>query len=153
MWQFRWMIAVAGVVLLAGTSLCQTGAAPLGSPTNKTVEHVRRDEETLRKLGGDSIDAGLNKYGELGYELMLVTSIQETGAAGFHYLKRQPWTAATPRPVFEYKRLDSGQIEKLGGDNFDAGLASLEKENWELVALTTNIKGGAGFHYFKRTKK
>lgn len=145
----RWLLPVAAIALLVVQGSAQTEILP----TNKTVQHLRLDEETLRKLGGDSIDAGLNKLGTVGFELFVVTSIQETGAAGFHYLKRQPWTAATPRPMFEYKRLDSAQIEKLGGGMFDAGIGSLEKDDWELMALTTNSKGGAGYHYFKRAKK
>lgn len=145
----RGLFCLAAMALSVAPALAQTEI----TPTNKTVQHLRLDEETLRKLGGDSIDAGLNKLGAFGFELFIVTSIQETGAAGFHYLKRQPWTAATPRPMVEYKRLDSAQIEKLGGGSFDAGVGSLEKDDWELIALTTNAKGGAGFHYFKRAKK
>lgn len=145
----RWLLPLAGMAFLTDSARAQTEI----TATNATVQHLRLDETTLRKLGGDSIDTGLNKLGAFGFEIFSVTSIQETGAAGFHYLKRQPWVAATPRPAFEYKRLDSAQIEKLGGGNFDAGLGSLEKDEWELVALTTNAKGGAGYHYFKRKKK
>lgn len=141
-------LAVCFTLLIAGLAPAQTIA-----PTNKTVEHARKDEDSLRKIGKDSLEAGLNAYGDLGFELFIVTSIPETGAAGFHYLKRQPWTAETPRPKFEYKRLDSGEIEKLGAGEFGAGLAALEQENWELIALTTNTKGAVGFHYFKRAKK
>ena len=144
----RWLPAFSSTILFAGLTPAQTIA-----PTNKTVEHARKDEDSLRKIGKDSIDAGLNAYGALGFELFAVTSIPDTGAAGFHYLKRQPWTAETPRPAFEYKRLDSGEIEKLGAGEFGAGLAVLEQDNWELVALTTNAKGAVGFHYFKRAKK
>ncbi len=144
----RWLTAAFAILMFAASAPAQTIA-----PTNKTVEHVRKDEDSLRKIGKDSIDAGLNAYGALGFELFAVTSIPETGAAGFHYLKRQPWTAETLRPMFEYKRLDSGEIEKLGAGEFGAGLAELEKDNWELVALTTNAKGAVGFHYFKRAKK
>lgn len=137
--------------------LCYTaitlGQTPATTPNSKNVEHVRHTDETLTKLGGGTFDAGINKLGAQGFELVIVTSIQDTGAAGFYYFKRPSLPADAPRIALEYKRLDSAEIEKLGNANFDAGLTTIEQEGWELVAVTVNIKGGSGFHYFKRIKK
>ncbi len=129
------------------------GRRPDDSGSNATWEHVRVDEAQLKERGDGSVDEGMNRLGERGYELFIVTSVSETGAAGFHYFKRPPWNRPLGRPVFQYRRIDTGGIAELGDGVFQEGLNKIEREGWELVAVTTTNKGTVGFHYFKRMKR
>ena len=63
----------------------------------------RHDLESLRQLGGGDLTAGLNKLGEVGFELFIVTSGNDQGAAGWLYLRQSPWTTPRPRPAMEYR--------------------------------------------------
>ncbi len=95
----------------------------------------------------------MNKLGDSGYELFIVTSVLESGAAGFQYFRRPPWNKSSERPRLEHRRLDTDGITKLGEGSFGDGLTKVENEGWRLIAVTTDMKGAVGFHYFMRPKE
>lgn len=127
-------------------------AAVQPDPRPAAWQHLRYDEVEITKQGEGSFEKGLARLGAQGYSLLLVTSVADTSAAGYHYFKRGPWAGPGERPAIEFKRLDAGDISKQGGDDFNAGLAKLEADGWELVAVTTSAKGGVGYHYFQRPR-
>jgi hypothetical protein len=129
------------------------GAAAGTAPAAAYWQHVRLDEPELKELGKGSVEAGMNKLGDAGCTLMLVTSQIETGTAGFHYFKRPPWNKPTPRPQYEFKRIAVHDIMELGQGKFAPGMQAVEREGWELVAVTTAKNGAVGFHYFMRPKQ
>lgn len=128
-------------------------AAPTEPAAVTYWQHVRLDEPELKELGKGSVEAGMNKLGDAGCTLMLVTSQTETGTAGFHYFKRPPWNKPTPRPKYEFKRIAVHDIMELGQGKFATGMQAVEREGWELVAVTTSKNGAVGFHYFMRPKQ
>lgn len=136
-----WLLLAAGARAPAAWAQAM-GQSPTGNPQSATWQHVRMDSSELRALGNGSVEAGLNALGAQGYELFLVTSNAETAAAGFHYLKRPPWNRPMPRPKVQYRVVDPVQ--------FRDGLTEIEKENWELVAVTSTKNGGVLTHYFRR---
>lgn len=113
-------------------------------------QHLVRDDLALRSLGGQDAIAGMNALGALGYELYMVTTSSDEGAAGFHFFRREPWSQPIDRPKFEYARLSHTEMENLGGDNFDRGMASFERDRWRLIAITQTRSGGVGWYYFVR---
>lgn len=126
------------------------GTVPDGNPQSATWQHVRMDEVELAKLGGGSVEAGMNKLGAKGYELFIVTSSMKTAQAGYHFFKRPPWNKPLARPAVEYLRVDAGAIAKRGNGSFNDGLTEIERDRWELVAITTSETGACGLHYFRR---
>ncbi len=112
----------------------------------------RHDLESLRQLGGGDLTAGLNKLGEVGFELFIVTSGNDQGAAGWLYLRQSPWTTPMPRPAMEYRVLDDPQITALGNGNYADGLTSLGRDGWQLVAITVAKGGGSGWSFFMRER-
>lgn len=148
--------AAAVLVVLAGFGQSapppvRDGVPPPDSLESYTWQHVVLDEPGLTRRGNGSFEAGMNALGELGYELFLVTCNNENGAAAYHYFKRPPSNRPT-RPHYEYRRLDYGAIVQLGNSDFKEGLNAIEKEKWELIAVTQLKTGAVGFHYFKRFK-
>jgi hypothetical protein len=130
------------------------GRDPTDSPFSDTWQYARKDENGLMKIGNGSLEGGLNVLGEMGYELFIVTTSSDKGAAGYHYFRRSPWQRPMGnRPRLEYKRIDSASLEELGSGSFDDGLTKLEKEHWQLIAVTTVKGGGVGYHYFMRPKR
>lgn len=129
------------------------GTAPTEAYTTYNWQHVRMDEMELSKLGGGSVEEGLNALGDEGYELFIVTSVIESGGAGYHFFKRPPWDKPFPRLKLGYKRADTKEITELGGASYKDGLTKMEKEWWELVAVTVKKDGGVGYHYFMRPKR
>ena len=128
------------------------GTAPDSAPNSSTFKYVRQDVESLKTLGGGDMIQGMNKLGDLGYELFIVTTSSEQGAAGWHFFRLSPWNLPINRPKFEYKQMDDAAITDLGLNSYDEGLAKLEKEGWQLVAITTMKNGGVGWYYFLREK-
>lgn len=112
----------------------------------------RHDLESLRQLGGGDLTAGLNKLGEVGFELFIVTSGNDQGAAGWLYLRQSPWTTPMPRPGLEYRVLDDPQITGLGNGNYADGLTSLGRDGWQLVAITVAKGGASGWTFFMRER-
>ena len=113
-------------------------------------QHLVRDDLALRSLGGQDAIAGMNVLGALGYELYMVTTSSDEGAAGFHFFRREPWNQPVDRPKFEYNRLSHTDLEGLGGGDFDAGLAAFETDRWQLIQITQTRSGGIGWYYFVR---
>lgn len=159
-----WMCAWSLCVLNGGIALTSVFAQEPAKETPKEApaptekkgtgawQHLRMDEVELAKHGDGNVERGLNKIGAQGYSLQFVVSVPDTSAAGYHYFKRGPWAGPGERPQVEFKRLDSGEITKLGGDSFNHGLEKLEGDNWQLVAVTSGTKGVVGYHYFERPK-
>jgi hypothetical protein len=129
-----------------------TGTAPTEAAAAAYWQHVRFDEPELKELGKGSVEAGMNRLGDAGCMLFIVTCQTETGTPGFHYFKRPPWNKPAPRPRFEFKRIDTRGLVELGQGKFAPGMQAVEREGWELVAVTTNKDGAVGFHYFMRPK-
>jgi hypothetical protein len=154
------MMAIAAAVIawscssaIGQNKLPENGDDPDSlSPSWQTSnwEHLRWDEFQIAKLGGADFAKGLNKLGSAGYRLTSVTTKNEKGAAGYFIFKRQPWKLPLARPQHEYLRIDEGEIEKKGEGKFDAGLAKVERDGWELVAFTTTGTGGLGFYFFEK---
>ena len=76
--------------------------AAAAAPAAAYWQHVRYDEPELKELGKGSVEAGMNRLGEAGCTLFIVTCQTETGTPGFHYFKRAPWNKPTPRPQYEF---------------------------------------------------
>jgi hypothetical protein len=129
------------------------GSAPTDNPNSQTWQHVRRDEKELNDLGGGSFEKGMNSLGDMGYELFIVTSVVESGKAGYHFFRRPPCCPpGMQRPRIEYKRMDTGEISGAGNGSYQIGLAKIDADGWELVAVTFTAQGAVGHHYFKRAK-
>jgi hypothetical protein len=150
------------IALVAGATqpgLCQAGAEPRQGTTPTDAgpaphwRFLRHDAESLKQLGGGDLVAGMNKLGEVGYELFIVTSASDRGATAWMYFRQSPWVAPMPRPQLEYLQLDDDGIAALGGHNYGDGLAKLENEGWQLVAITTTKDGQAGWTFFMRQKE
>ncbi|MBI1903666.1 MAG: hypothetical protein HYS13_21395 [Planctomycetia bacterium] len=133
-------------------AILAAAASPARAQDAFTARQIRFDESQLKELGGGSGEAGLNKLGEQGYQLQLVTSVLETAAAGYHYFRRAPQFEGK-QPQFEFKRLDAVAVTELGNKSFNDGLAKLEVEGWDLIAVTVNAAGGVGYHYFQRARQ
>ena len=118
-------------------------------PTSNT-EHLRIDEAGITKYGDGSFDKGLNVLGGGGFHLFGVTNTGDGGNVGWHIFKRPAWNAPVPRPRFEYKRIDTVAVEKLGDGKFDDGMKKVEQDHWELVAFTSDKAGQIGWFYFER---
>jgi hypothetical protein len=80
-----------------------------------------------------------------------VTTAGDEGKVGWHIFKRPAWNLPVARPRYEFKRIDSTGIEKLGDGTFKAGMRKVEQERWELVAFTSDKSGQVGWYYFERS--
>lgn len=127
------------------------GTAPTDAGPAPHWRFVRHDPTTLKQLGGGDMTAGMNKLGDVGYELFITTA-NDLGATGWLYFRQSPWIAPMQRPKFEYKVLDDQAITDLGHNSFGDGLTKLENEGWQLLAITSDKGGGAGWHFFFREK-
>lgn len=152
-------LRTAGLVLavvLAGiggpTSAQIQGTTPTDAGPAPHWRFLRHDPEGLKQLGGGDLTAGLNRLGEGGFELFIVTSANDQGGPGWFYLRQSPWIAPRERPKLEYRVLDDPQIVQLGQGDYADGLAALGKDGWHLVAITTTKGGGAGWSYFSRER-
>lgn len=145
---------LAGVLGPAGglVSAQVQGTVPTEAGPAPHWRFQRHDPESLKQLGGGDLTAGLNKLGEVGFELFIVTSANDQGAAGWFYLRQPPWITPMPRPSLEYRALDDPQIAQLGKGNYADGLISLENDGWRLVAITLTKGGGSGWTYFMRER-
>lgn len=129
------------------------GTAPDSAPNSSNFEYVRRDLDALSKLGGGDAIAGMNKLGDLSYELYIVTTVNDQGAPGWFIFRKFPWNLPIDRPKFEYRQLDSGSIATLANNSFDDGLTKLSREGWQLMAITNQKAGGIGWYYFMHEKQ
>lgn len=154
-------LLVAGIAYCAANSPAPENSSPPAAPTqpdlwldpsfpSSNTEHWRVDEAEIAKLGDGSFDNGLNIVGKAGFRLFAVTAAGEEGKAGWHIFKRQAWNLPVARPRFEFKRIDSTGIDKLGEGTFKAGMRKVEQERWELVAITSDKTGQVGWYYFER---
>jgi hypothetical protein len=142
-------------------SLCTGGAAfaqmmgttPDSAPNASNFDYVRRDGEALAKLGGGNAIAGMNKLGDLSYELFIVTTSGNDGAAGWFIFRKFPWNLPIDRPKFEYRQMDGSSIASLANNSFDDGLTRLSREGWQLMAVTNAKAGDIGWYYFMREKQ
>src|SRR4051794_34050212 len=81
---------------------------PPRRPEPRGLDYLRRDEAELRTLGNDSVVGGLNRLGDLGYELTAVTSVLGTGTTASHVFQRRTRGGAGGRTRYEFQRLDDG---------------------------------------------
>lgn len=147
-------LGFALICLLAiGSAWAQTNGIPPSSagPTSH-ARFVRQDGDGLAKLGNGDMVQGMNRLGESGYELFIVTTSKDDGSVGWLFFRQRPWNLPIDPPKFEYKQIDDQGIIKLGDGKFDDGLAKIENESWDLVAVTTTKNGGVGWYYFLREK-
>ncbi|WP_295436985.1 hypothetical protein [uncultured Thiodictyon sp.] len=149
---------VAVVILInllacgAEVALAQPPAAtPTDAGPSAHWRFLRHDPDSLARLGGGDMVAGMNKLGEVGFELFIVTTANDQGAAGWLYFRQSPWHRPLPQPSIEYKLIDDQGITDLGPNSFADGLIKLENDGWQLAAITTR-NGGAGWHFFFRNK-
>ena len=98
----------------AGAATAPAAGAAAAPSTAAYWQHVRFDEPELKELGKGSVEAGMNRLGDAGCVLFIVTCQAETGTPGFHYFKRPPWNKLTPRPQYEFKRITANDIIELG---------------------------------------
>lgn len=133
----------------------QPSATPLGpqlSP-NPLASHPRLlqlEEAEIRAIGNGSFDSGLNEVGRRGYRLFMVTSELESGTVGFHLFTFPRWNLPGPPPTYQFKRIDRQSIDQLGNGKLADGLSALEREDWNLAAVTTIKNGAIGWYYFER---
>lgn len=127
------------------------GTVPTDAGPAPHWRFMRHDLTTLKQLGGGDMTAGMNKLGDVGYELFITTA-NDQGATGWLYFRQSPWVAPMERPKLEYKVLDDQAVTDLGRNSFGDGLTKLADEGWQLLAITSDRRGGAGWHFFSREK-
>lgn len=126
------------------------GSAPReGVPTSHWT-FVRHDPVSLKELGGGDVVKGMNRLGEQGFELFLVTTSDDTGKAGWFYFRQSPWNLPVPRPKLEYRQMDDTEINALAPASYNDALDKIAQDGWQLIAITTTKGGGTGWTYFMR---
>jgi hypothetical protein len=143
------LILISLIVCLSAAAQMQ-GSAPNDAGPSSHWRFVRNDAVGLKELGDGDMVAGMNKLGAIGYELFIVTTANDTGAAGWLYFRQSPWNMPMERPKIEYKQVGDEDITKLGDNDYNTGLMRLEGDNWQLIAVTTTKNGGVGWSYFMR---
>lgn len=124
----------------------QLSASPLASRPRL----LQLEESEIRAMGNGSFDTGLNEVGRLGYRLFLVTSELETGKVGFHLFTFPRWNIPGPPPTYQFRRIDRQSIDQLGNGKLAEGFKVLEREDWNLAAVTSIKNGAIGWYYFER---
>lgn len=148
----RWPLAgmIAALLVLGPAAAQRPGTTPTDAGPAPHWRYLRHDPASLMRLGDGELQAGLNRLGEVGMELFLVTTANPEGAAGWLYFRQAPWTSPLPQPRLEYQVLDDPAITRAGDGDYGSGLNRLARQGWKLVAITTTAGGGAGFSYFLR---
>ncbi|WP_295622591.1 hypothetical protein [uncultured Lamprocystis sp.] len=158
--QFARIVVFLGIGILIYLPACIAEITPAPSPAATPTDagssshwrFLRHDRDSLRQLGGGDMVAGMNTLGEVGYELFIVTTMNDQGADGWLYFRQAPWNRPMPQPPIEYKVIDDQGITDLGQDSFADGLITLANDRWQLAAITTKKGGGTGWHFFYRDK-
>jgi hypothetical protein len=140
----------AALLVMGPAAPQHPGTTPTDAGPAPHWRYLRHDPASLMRLGDGDLQAGLNRLGEVGMELFLVTTANPEGAAGWLYFRQAPWTSPLPQPRVEYKVLDDPAITSAGDGDYGSGLNHLARQGWTLVAITTTAGGGVGFSYFLR---